>query len=90
LALELLTFLGLTLLLEGVVLALFPSGMKRMMEQFEAMSAQQLRVVGLGFAVIAAIGLVLLSRFTGSEAIGGMSFAFPETRAFFAGLMLGG
>jgi uncharacterized protein YjeT (DUF2065 family) len=86
LGLELLTFLGLTLLLEGVVLALFPGGMKRMMAQFEAMTAQQLRVVGLGFAAVAAVGLILLSRFSGDEGIGGMSFAFPQTRSFFAGL----
>lgn len=85
-ALELLTFLGLTLFLEGVVLALFPGGMRRMMDQFAAMTAQQLRVVGLGFAAVAAVGLVILSRFSGDETIGGMTFAFPETRSLLAGL----
>ncbi|MDH3242044.1 MAG: DUF2065 domain-containing protein [Alphaproteobacteria bacterium] len=84
-ALELLTFLGLALLLEGVVLALFPGGMKRMMVQFAGLTAQQLRVVGLGFAAVAALGLILLSRFGGDGGGGGMAFAFPETRAFFAG-----
>jgi len=86
LALELLTFLGLTLLLEGVVLALFPGAMQRMMEQFAAMSVQQLRTIGLGFAALAGLGLVILSRFSGDESIGGMSFAFPQTRHLLAGL----
>lgn len=85
-ALELLTFLGLALLLEGVVLALFPGAMQRMMEQFAALTAQQLRVIGLGFAAVAALGLVILSRFSGDTGFGGMSFAFPETRRFFAAL----
>ena len=85
-ALELLTFLGLTLLLEGVVLALFPGGMKRMMDQFAALTPQQLRVIGLGFAAVAAVCLIILSRFSGDGSIGGMSFAFPQTRGLFAGV----
>lgn len=85
-ALELFTFLGLALLLEGVMLALFPDSMRRMMEQFSVLSPQQLRMIGLGFAVAAAFALVTLSLFTGHDGIGGMSFAFPATREFVAGL----
>ncbi len=85
-ALELLTFLGLAFLLEGVVLALFPGGFRRMMVQIAALSPQQLRLVGLGVAAVAALGLVTLSRAGGAGGVGGMTFAFPDTRAFIAAL----
>ncbi len=81
---ELLTFLGLALLLEGVVLALFPAGMRRMLDQFAALSAAQLRVIGLGFTVVAALVLVIVARVANGD--GGMSFAFPATRRLVAGL----
>lgn len=85
-ALELLTFLGLALLLEGVLLALFPGHMRRMMEQFAALGPGQLRGLGLGLAVAAALALVGLSVFSGDDKVGGMSFAFPATRHLIAGL----
>ena len=44
---ELLTFLGLALLLEGVIMALFPMGMRRMLDQFAALAPGQLRIIGL-------------------------------------------
>ncbi len=80
---ELLTFLGLALLLEGVVLALFPAGMRRMLDQFAALSAAQLRVIGLGFTVVAVLVLVIVARVANG---GGVSFAFPATRRLVAGL----
>ena len=86
LALELLTFLGLALLLEGVILALFPGGIRRMLDQFAALGGQQLRLIGLGFSVVAALTLVIVSRFTDNGGEGGISFAFPMTRRFVAEL----
>lgn len=85
-ALELLTFLGLALLLEGVVMALFPSGIRRMLDQFAQLTPPQLRIIGLGFAVVAALGLMIVARVTQDDASAGMSFAFPMTRGFVAGL----
>jgi len=84
-AVELLTFLGLALLLEGVILALFPAGIRRMLDQFAALTAPQLRVIGLVFTVAAALVLVIVARLAngGGE---GMSFAFPATRRFVAAL----
>ena len=85
-AVELLTFLGLALLLEGVILALFPAGVRRMLDQFAALAPQQLRIIGLGFAVVAVLVLVILARVANGGDAGGMSFAFPATRRFIAGL----
>ncbi|MDX1483925.1 MAG: DUF2065 domain-containing protein [Alphaproteobacteria bacterium] len=79
-AFELLTFLGLALLVEGVILALFPAAMRRMMEQFAALPPDRLRMVGLGFAVAAAVALVILSHVADDGGGRGMAFAFPETR----------
>lgn len=84
--LELLTFLGLALLLEGVALALFPNHLRRMMERFALLTPQQLRIIGLGFAAGAAMVLVVLSLFSGDGGVGGMTFAFPATRRFLADL----
>ncbi len=84
-AVELLTFLGLALLLEGVAMALFPAGIRRMLDQLASLTAAQLRITGLGFAVVAALALVILAHFASDP--DGMSFAFPDTRRFVAGLI---
>ena len=84
--LELLTFLGLVLFLEGVGLALFPVGIRRMLDHFAGLTPPQLRVIGLGFAVVAALLLVILARVAYGGDGAGMSFAFPMTRRFIAGL----
>lgn len=81
---ELLTFLGLALLLEGVIMALFPSGIRRMLDHFSEMDPPQLRIIGLGFAVVAALMLVIVARVANDGAA--MAFAFPQTRHFLAGL----
>ena len=86
-ALELLTFLSLALLLEGVFLALFPSGVRRMLDQFDALTPQQLRTIGLGASVAAVILLTILAKVVGDGAGGAVSFAFPMTRRFVAGLI---
>ena len=85
-ALELLTFLGLALFLEGVVLALFPDAMRRMMAQFSMLAPSQLRLIGLGLAVVAALVLVVLARFYGDGDGAGMVLGFAATRQFMAGL----
>ena len=84
--LELLTFLGLGLLLEGVILALFPDGMRRTMAQFSALAPSQLRNLGLGFALAAALILMVLARFFETGDGAGMALSFAETRHFIAGL----
>lgn len=48
---DLLTALGLMFVIEGASWALFPEGMKRMMERMTAMPVQQVRIAGLVFAV---------------------------------------
>lgn len=48
---DLLTALGLMFVIEGASWALFPEGMKRMMERMIVMPAQQVRIAGLVFAV---------------------------------------
>ena len=85
-AVELLTFLGLALLLEGVIMALFPVGIRRMLDQIGAMTPPQLRVIGLGCAVVAALMLVILARLANGGGGAGLSFSFPMTRRFVAGL----
>lgn len=54
---EFLTAVGLVLVLEGVLYALFPAGMQRMMEQALQLSPDMLRKGGLiaafvGFAIV--------------------------------------
>lgn len=54
---DLLTALGLVLVLEGVLWALFPDGMKRVVVAALAMTSAMLRMVGLTAALI---GLVIV------------------------------
>ena len=54
---ELLTALALILVIEGVLYALFPDGMKRILAQVMTMQAASLRTTGL---VSAFIGVVLV------------------------------
>lgn len=84
--LELLTFLGLALLLEGVIMVLFPAGIRRVLDHFAVLTPPQLRLIGLGFAVVAALKLVILARVANGGDGAGMSFTFPMTRRFAAGL----
>jgi uncharacterized protein len=48
---DLLTALGLMFVIEGASWALFPEGMKRMMERMITLPVQQIRVAGLVFAI---------------------------------------
>ncbi len=85
--LELLTFVGLALLLEGVILALFPGGMGRMMAQFSALAPSQLRNIGLGFAFVAALIFGVVARFFEDGDGAAMVLGFAATRHFIAGLI---
>lgn len=49
---DFLTALGLMLVIEGALYALFPEGMKRAMSQMQMLSPQHLRVAGLTLAII--------------------------------------
>ena len=49
---ELIIAVGLLLFIEGILYALFPSKMKNMLKTVEKLPINQLRIVGLLFAVI--------------------------------------
>ena len=49
---ELVIAIGLLLFIEGLLYALFPSKMKNMLKTIERLSANQLRIGGLLFAVM--------------------------------------
>lgn len=57
---ELVSALGLVMVIEGALYALFPDAMRRMAAQVALLPSQQLRAMGLilaglGFAIVAAI-----------------------------------
>ncbi|MGA0313808.1 MAG: DUF2065 domain-containing protein [Alphaproteobacteria bacterium] len=54
------TAFAIVLVVEGLLYALFPSGMKRIMEQAMMLPSQSLRTSGLGAAVIGVFILWLL------------------------------
>ena len=58
---ELLLALCLALMLEGLVYALFPNGMRRMLKTFLEASEAAIRMTGLGAAAIG-LGLIWLIR----------------------------
>ena len=49
---EFIIAIGLVLLIEGLLCALFPSKIKNMSKIIEAMSANKLRTIGIIFAII--------------------------------------
>jgi uncharacterized protein len=55
---DLLTALGLMLVLEGAMYALFPDGMRRMMAYAQTLPPAQLRTTGL---VLAAFGFLIVA-----------------------------
>lgn len=58
---DLLTALALVLVIEGSLYALFPGGMRRMIEQALVIPEVQMRAAGLA-ATVAGVGLVWLLR----------------------------
>ena len=49
---ELVVAIGLVLVIEGALYALFPGGMQRMMQQIQEVAPSTLRAIGLAGAVI--------------------------------------
>lgn len=75
-AIELLTFLGLAIVAEGVLLAVFPAALARMMRDMSAIAPDRLRWLGL-FAAVAGAALLLALASTGGgsgDAVGGLGF----------------
>jgi len=61
--LEILTAVGLLLFIEGLLYALFPGGMKSMLNSMKDLSEQKLRVGGLIFAIIGFIIIAYIKKF---------------------------
>ena len=52
----------LMLVIEGLIYAIFPSNMKKMMAYILSLSCEQIRMTGLGLAVFGAIGVWLYTK----------------------------
>ena len=61
--LEILTAVGLLLFIEGLLYALFPGGMKSMLNSMKDLSEQKLSVGGLIFAIIGFIIVAYIKKF---------------------------
>ena len=61
--LEILTAVGLLLFIAGLLYALFPSGMKSMLNSMKDLSEQKLRVGGLIFAIIGFLIIAYIKKF---------------------------
>jgi len=61
--LEILIAVGLLLFIEGLLYALFPSGMKSMLNSMKVLSEQKLRVGGLIFAIIGFLIIAYIKKF---------------------------
>jgi uncharacterized protein YjeT (DUF2065 family) len=60
---EILTAVGLLLFIEGLLYALFPGGMKSMLNSMKDLSEQKLRVGGLIFAIIGFLIIAYVKKF---------------------------
>ena len=58
---DLLVALGLAMVIEGLLYALFPEGMKRLMRRLLTLPSEQVRSAGLVFAAVG-VGVVWLLR----------------------------
>ena len=61
--LEIFTAVGLLLFIEGLLYALFPGGMKSMLNSMKDLSEQKLRVGGLIFTIIGFIIIAYIKKF---------------------------
>ena len=61
--LEIFTAVGLLLFIEGLLYALFPNGMKSMLNSMKDLSEQKLRVGGLIFAIIGFVIIAYIKKF---------------------------
>lgn len=84
-AFELLTFVGLAIVVEGVLMALFPGALKRMMSEMSAFAPERLRRLGVFSCVAGAAFLFLLAHVAGAEA-GVGALGFETVRAMLSGL----
>jgi uncharacterized protein YjeT (DUF2065 family) len=60
---EIFTAVGLLLFIEGLLYALFPGGMKSMLNSMKDLSEQKLRVGGLIFAIIGFLIIAYIKKF---------------------------
>ena len=60
---EILTAVGLLLFIEGLLYALFPGGMKSMLNSMKDLSEKKLRVGGLIFAIIGFVIIAYIKKF---------------------------
>jgi uncharacterized protein YjeT (DUF2065 family) len=60
---EILTAVGLLLFIEGLLYALFPGGMKSMLNSMKDLSEQKLRVGGFIFAIIGFLIIAYIKKF---------------------------
>jgi uncharacterized protein len=60
---EIFTAVGLLLFIEGLLYALFPGGMKSMLNSMKDLSEQKLRVGGLIFAIIGFVIIAYIKKF---------------------------
>lgn len=81
---ELLTFLGLAVLVEGVLLALFPGALRRMMAELALATPERLRRLGLIAVVVGAAALFVLAHVAGAQAGTGGRLGFETLRAMLA------
>jgi uncharacterized protein YjeT (DUF2065 family) len=80
-AVEILTFLALGLVLEGVLFALLPGIVSRSLREMANWSPDRLRRVGIMALVAGVLALTLLAMTAGDG--GGLAFAFPRLRGAF-------
>ena len=83
---ELLTFFGLAILVEGVLLALFPGALRRMMAAMALSPPERLRRLGLIAVVVGAVALFVLAHVVGAQAGTGGRLGFETLRAMLAGI----
>lgn len=83
--LEILTFLGLAIVFEGMLMALFPGALRRMMAEMSAFAPERLRRLGLLASILGAAFLFVLAHMAGANA-GTHALGFSAFRAMLAGI----
>lgn len=82
---EILTFIGLAIVVEGVLMALFPGALQRMMAEMANFAPERLRRIGLIASVAGTGFLFVLAHVAGAEADTG-TLGFAAFRSLLAGL----
>lgn len=60
---EIFTAIGLLLFIEGLLYAIFPGSMKKMLNSMKDLSEQKLRIGGLIFAIIGFVVIAYIKKF---------------------------